>query len=138
MLAVPELPPKPQVTGGLCEGGSGGGGGGFLGPCCGGGDSDSDEERGYDSEGEHEEYNCLGGGILAGCLPEVREGGGLGHSVCFGLFWLFVSLIYLFVLGVCFLFFVSVCFACLFYLFPFILFIFYSFVWGREGRVVQG
>lgn len=40
----------------------------------GGGYADSDEEDrmlGDDSEGE-EDYNCLGGGILAGCLPEVR------------------------------------------------------------------
>lgn len=73
MFAVPEVQHK---AGG---GGTGtGDGGGLFGPCC-GGDPDSDEEGGIhddDSEGE-DEYNCLGGGILAGCLPEVgreREG----------------------------------------------------------------
>ncbi|CAN0457237.1 unnamed protein product, partial [Laminaria digitata] len=85
VFAVPELQQK-QTT-------PAGGGGGLLGPCCGAGggggggsicgggggmggvmDGDSDEEgamMGYDSDGEDYDYNCLGGGILAACLPEM-------------------------------------------------------------------
>ncbi len=75
VFAVPEPPQHAKPSGG-------GDCGGFLGPCfepcCGAGPSayaDSDDEGGgeYESGDEMDDYNCLGGGILAGCLPEVRE-----------------------------------------------------------------
>lgn len=65
---------------------SAGGGGGLglgLDACCGGMSiccggpcgGDSDDEGGMDGEDmeEGEDYNCLGGGILNACLPEVSS-----------------------------------------------------------------
>lgn len=73
VFAVPDLPPKPTPSPGPCCGGGSSSGGGILGPCCGGGPAtDSDEEAGLlDDEDLMEDYNCLGGGILNTCLPEV-------------------------------------------------------------------
>lgn len=77
VFAVPELQQKHHHSSGSC----GGGGGGLLGldACCGGGNiccggaAESDEEAGMDDDSDEEmdEYNCLGGGILNACLPEV-------------------------------------------------------------------
>lgn len=78
MFAVPELQQKQHSSG--CGAGSGGGGLLGLDACCGGsniccgGAAESDDEAGMDddSDGEMDEYNCLGGGILNACLPEVN------------------------------------------------------------------
>lgn len=73
MFAVPELQHRHTQSAG------GGGVGLGLDACCGGrsiccggtGPADSDDEGMDDDVDEGEDYNCLGGGILNACLPEV-------------------------------------------------------------------